>query len=113
MRISHLAVLATWANACLFGATNSGQAVEFTVETGPEFKTGVNQDDLLEGVPFHSNLELTAGDFYKMTDGLGSKPNESFRTFAHDGVEDWVITFSKLKIVEVEEIRVFSWNGDH
>jgi len=113
LRVSRLGFLGAWAYACLLGATNSGQAVEFTVETGPEFKTGVNQDDLLEGVPFHSNLELTAGDFYKMTDGLGSKPNESFRTFAHDGVEDWVITFSKLKIVEVEEIRVFSWNGDH
>lgn len=93
--------------------TTSGHAVEFTVETGSNFKTRVAQDDLLAGIPFQSNLELAAGDFFKLTDGLGSKPNVAFRTFARDDVKDWVITFSNLKIVEVEEIRVFSWNGDH
>jgi mono/diheme cytochrome c family protein len=93
--------------------TTSGHAVEFTVETGSNFKARVAQDDLLAGIPFQSNLELAAGDFFKLTDGLGSKPNIAFRTFARDGVEDWVITFSNLKIVEIKEIRVFSWNGDY
>ena len=93
--------------------TTSGHAVEFTVETGPNFKVRVAQDDLLAGIPFQSNLELAAGDLLKLTDGIGSKSNSSFRTFAQDDVKDWVITFSNLKIVEIKEIRVFSWNGDH
>ena len=69
-------------------------------------------NDLLKGVPFNSNLKLQAGDFFKLTDGLGNLSNSSFRTFAKDGVEDWVITFSNLKIIELKEVRVFSWNGD-
>jgi mono/diheme cytochrome c family protein len=69
-------------------------------------------NDLLQDVPFNSNLKLQAGDFFKLTDGLGNLSNSSFRTFAKDGVEDWVITFSNLKIMELKEIRVFSWNGD-
>ena len=73
----------------------------------------VAKDDLLAGVPFESNLGLAAGDLFKLTDGLGSKTDVSFRTFARDDVEDWVITFSNLKIVELKEVRVFSWNGDH
>ena len=67
---------------------------------------------MLKGVPFNSNLKLQAGDFFKLTDGLGNLSNSSFRTFAKDGVEDWVITFSNLKIIELKEVRVFSWNGD-
>ena len=67
---------------------------------------------MLKGVAFTSNLKLQAGDFFKLTDGLGNLSNSSFRTFAKDGVEDWVITFSNLKIMELKEIRVFSWNGD-
>lgn len=67
---------------------------------------------MLKGVPFTSNLKLQGGDFFKLTDGLGNLSNSSFRTFAKDGVEDWVITFSNLKIMELKEIRVFSWNGD-
>jgi hypothetical protein len=97
----------------LLGVTTSGHAVEFTVETGSNFKARVAQDDLLAGIPFQSNLELAAGNLLKLTDGIGSKSNSSFRTFAQDDVKDWVITFSNLKIVELEEIRVFSWNGDH
>ena len=85
---------------------------EFTLSSGSSFKVQVAKDDLLAGVPFESNLGLAAGDLLKLTDGMGSKPNEAFRVFAREGVEDWVITFSNLKIVEVEEIRVFSWNGD-
>ena len=69
-------------------------------------------NDLLNGLPFTSNLKLQAGDFFKLTDGLGNLSNSSFRTFAKDGVEDWVITFSNLKIIELKEVRVFSWNGD-
>ena len=69
-------------------------------------------NDLLQDVPFNSNLKLQAGDFFKLTDGLGNLSNPSFRTFAKDGVEDWVITFSNLKIIELKEVRVFSWNGD-
>ncbi|MBT3635434.1 MAG: DUF1592 domain-containing protein [Opitutae bacterium] len=86
---------------------------EFIVSSGSSFKVQVAKDDLLTGVPFESNLGLAAGDFLKLTDGLGSKTNTAFRTFARDDVEDWVITFSNLKIVELKEIRVFSWNGDH
>ena len=67
---------------------------------------------MLKGVPFNSNLKLQAGDFFKLTDGLGNLSNSSFRTFAKDGVEDWIITFSNLKIIELKEVRVFSWNGD-
>ena len=67
---------------------------------------------MLQDVPFNSNLKLQAGDFFKLTDGLGNLSNPSFRTFAKDGVEDWVITFSNLKIIELKEVRVFSWNGD-
>ena len=67
---------------------------------------------MLKDVPFNSNLKLQAGDFFKLTDGLGNLSNSSFRTFAKDGVEDWVITFSNLKIIELKEVRVFSWNGD-
>ena len=67
---------------------------------------------MLQDVPFNSNLKLQAGDFFKLTDGLGNLSNSSFRTFAKDGVEDWVITFSNLKIIELKEVRVFSWNGD-
>ena len=67
---------------------------------------------MLNGLPFTSNLKLQAGDFFKLTDGLGNLSNSSFRTFAKDGVEDWVITFSNLKIIELKEVRVFSWNGD-
>ena len=66
----------------------------------------------MAGVPFESNLDLAAGDLFKLTDGLGSKTNTAFRTFARDSVEDWVITFSNLKILELKEIGVFSWNGD-
>ena len=86
---------------------------EFILASGSSFKVQVAKDDLLAGVPFESNLELAAGDFFKLTDGLGSKTNSSCRTFARDGVEDWVITFSNLKTVEIKEIRVFSWNGDY
>ena len=86
---------------------------EFILSSRTSFKVQVAKDDLLTGVPFESNLGLAAGDFLKLTDGLGSKTNTAFRTFARDDVEDWVITFSNLKILELKEIRVFSWNGDH
>ena len=85
---------------------------EFILSSGTSFKMQVARDDLLAGVPFESNLDLAAGDLFKLTDGLGSKTNEAFRVFAREGVEDWVITFSNLKILELKEIRVFSWNGD-
>ncbi len=85
---------------------------EFILSSGTSFKMQVARDDLLAGVPFESNLDLAAGDLFKLTDGLGSKPNEAFRVFAREGVEDWVITFSNLKILELKEIRVFSWNWD-
>ena len=85
---------------------------EFIVSSGSSFNAQAAKDDLLAGVPFESNLDLAAGDLFKLTDGLGSKTNTAFRTFARDGTEDWVITFSNLKILELREIRVFSWNGD-
>ena len=64
---------------------------EFILSTGTSFKMQVARDDLLTGVPFESNLDLAAGDFFKLTDGLGSKTNPAFRTFARDGTEDWII----------------------
>ncbi|HAE12501.1 MAG TPA: hypothetical protein DCG39_12755, partial [Opitutae bacterium] len=85
---------------------------EFIVSSGSSFKAQAAKDDLLAGVPFESNLDLAAGDLFKLTDGLGSKTNTAFRTFARDSTEDWVITFSNLKILELKEIRVFSWNVD-
>jgi hypothetical protein len=66
----------------------------------------------LAGYPFLSNLNLQAGDFLKLTDGKGSKTDGSLRTFARDDIKDWVVTFSRLKIIRLEEVRVFSWNGD-
>ena len=84
----------------------------FTTETGHKLSQKILDNDLLNGLPFSSNLKLQAGDFFKLTDGLGNFRNSSFRTFARDGVEDWVITFSNLKIIELKEVRVFSWNGD-
>ena len=90
----------------------SPPSTEFIVSSGSSFKAQAAKDDLLAGVPFESNLDLAAGDLFKLTDGLGSKTNTAFRTFARDSKEDWVITFSNLKILELKEIRVFSWNVD-
>jgi hypothetical protein len=87
-------------------------AGEFTVEVDQHFKTSISSDDLLAGYPFLSNLNLQAGDFLKLTDGKGSKTDGSLRTFARDDIKDWVVTFSRLKIIRLEEVRVFSWNGD-
>ena len=89
----------------------SPSSSEFIVSSGSSFNVQAAKDDLLVGVPFESNLDLAA-DLFKLTDGLGSKTNTAFRTFARDSTEDWVITFSNLKILELKEIRVFSWNGD-
>ena len=59
---------------------------EFILSSGTSFKMQVAKDDLLAGVPFESNLGLAAGDLFKLTDGLGSKTDVSFRTFARDDV---------------------------
>ena len=96
----------------LIALASSPSSSEFILSSGSSFKVQVAKDDLLARIPFESNLGLAAGDLLKLTDGMGSKPNEAFRVFAREGVEDWVITFSNLKIVEIKEIRVFSWNGD-
>ena len=96
----------------LLAVASSPPPSKFILSSGSTFKMQVAKDDLLAGVSFESNLELAAGDFFKLTDGLGSKTNTALRSFARDDVEDWVITFSNLKIVELKEIRVFSWNGD-
>ena len=87
-------------------------AGEFRVEVDQHFKTSISNDDLLAGYPFLSNLKLQAGGFLKLTDGKGSKTDGSLRTFARDDIKDWVVTFSRLKIIRLEEVRVFSWNGD-
>lgn len=87
-------------------------AGEFRLEVDQHFKTSISNDDLLTGYPFLSNLNLQAGDFLKLTDGKGSKTDGSLRTFARDDIKDWVVTFSRLKIISLEEVRVFSWNGD-
>ena len=41
---------------------------EFTLSSGSSFKVQAAKDDLLAGVPFESNLELAAGDLFKLTD---------------------------------------------
>ena len=85
---------------------------DFQVDIGKKFKSPPSNNDLISGIPFLSNLKLQAGDLFKLTDGKGKK-DYGMRTFALDNVEDWVVTFSKLKIVRLDEVRVFSWNGDH
>ena len=87
-------------------------AASFVLHSGKSFSLPISQDNLLKGLSFHSNLDLQAGDLFKLTDGEGSKPDGSFRTFARDDIKDWVVTFSRLKIIRLEEVRVFSWNGD-
>ncbi len=87
-------------------------ASEFRLEVDQHFKTSISNDDLLTGYPFRSNLKLQAGGFLKLTDGKGSKTDGSLRTFARDDIKDWVVTFSRLKITRLEEVRVFSWNED-
>ena len=96
----------------LLAVASSAASPEFILSSGSSFKVQVAKDDLLAGIPFESNLDLAAGGLLTLTDGLGSKTNTALRSFARDDVEDWVITFSNLKIVKLKEIRVFSWNGD-
>ena len=87
-------------------------AEKFQFESDDNPRTRIAQDDLLSGIPFHSNLGLQAGNSYKLSDGQGKK-DPTTRTFALDNTDDWLITFSNLKIERLDEIRVFSWNGDH
>ena len=81
------------------------------MEVGDKFVTSPAKNDLLAGIPFLSNLKLQDGDFFKLTDGEGKK-HYGTRTFALNNEEDWVVTFSRLKIVRLDEVRVFSWNRD-
>ena len=87
-------------------------AEKFQFESEANPRTRIAQDDLLSGIPFHSNLGLQAGNSYRLSDGQGKK-DPTTRTFALDNTDDWLITFSNLKIERLDEIRVFSWNGDH
>jgi len=87
-------------------------AEKFQFESDDNPRTRIAQDDLLSGIPFHSNLGLQAGNSYRLSDGQGKK-DPTTRTFALDNTDDWLITFSNLKIERLDEIRVFSWNGDH
>ncbi|NBQ01637.1 MAG: DUF1592 domain-containing protein [Opitutae bacterium] len=87
-------------------------AEKFQFESDDNPRTRIAQDDLLSGIPFHSNLGLQAGNSYSLSDGQGKK-DPTTRTFALDNTDDWLITFSNLKIERLDEIRVFSWNGDH
>lgn len=87
-------------------------AEKFQFESEANPRTRIAQDDLLSGIPFHSNLGLQAGNSYRLSDGQGKK-DPTTRTFALDNTDDWLVTFSNLKIERLDEIRVFSWNGDH
>ena len=87
-------------------------AEKFQFESEDNPRTQIAQDDLLSGIPFHSNLGLQAGNSYRLSDGQGKK-DPTTRTFALDNTDDWLVTFSNLKIERLDEIRVFSWNGDH
>lgn len=87
-------------------------AEKFQFESDDNPRTRIAQDDLLSGIPFHSNLGLQAGNSYSLSDGQGKK-DPTTRTFALDNTDDWLVTFSNLKIERLDEIRVFSWNGDH
>ena len=81
-----------WGNLVVFGE-------DFQVEVGDKFVTSPAKNDLLAGIPFLSNLKLQDGDFFKLTDGEGKK-HFGTRTFALNNEEDWVVTFSRLKIVD-------------
>ena len=62
---------------------------EFILSSGTSFKMQLARDDLLAGVPFESNLDLAAGDLFKLTDGLGRKTNTALRPRRHRGLGDY------------------------
>ena len=69
----------------------------------------ISRNDLLSGVRFQSNLKLQSGTVFGMTDGSGGH-----RIFAaaNEQGDPWVVEYSDLRIQQLEEIRVFSWNRD-
>ena len=69
----------------------------------------ISRNDLLSGVRSQSNLKLQGGTDLGMTDGSGG-----YRIFAapNEQGDPWVIEFSDLRIQQLKEIRVFSWNRD-
>lgn len=69
----------------------------------------ISRNDLLSGVRFQSNLKLQSGTDFGMTDGSGGH-----RIFAaaNEQGDPWVVEYSDLRIQQLEEIRVFSWNRD-
>jgi mono/diheme cytochrome c family protein len=72
----------------------------------------ISNKDLLTGVVLKSNLALQNGKTSDLTDGVGGQPQYKQRVFGLNDTTDWVVTFSKLKIKQLHEIRVFSWNRD-
>lgn len=107
--------------AMLFGIgilTGQEESV-FTVESDTEapmndqdLSVQVLDDDLLSGAFFTSNLPLSKGTPKKLTDGEGHQFIQGSCTFGRDGTDDWIITFSNLKIAQLQEVRVFSSNRD-
>ena len=69
----------------------------------------ISRNDLLSGVRFQSNLKLQSGTDFGLTDGSGGH-----RIFAaaNEQGDPWVVEYSDLRIQQLEEIRVFSWNRD-
>ena len=84
---------------------------DYKLKVDPKFETWISSDDLLAGIPFDSNLKLQEGDYFKLSDGKGGQ-DYGMRTFALNDEEDWEVTFSKLKIARLDEVRVSTWNSD-
>ena len=75
----------------------------------------ISRNDLLSGVRAQSNLKLQNGTDFGMTDGLGGdEPKGAHLVFARANQKDdpWVVEFSNLRILRLDEIRVFSCNRD-
>ncbi|MEM7009912.1 MAG: DUF1592 domain-containing protein [Verrucomicrobiota bacterium] len=101
----------------VFGQDQSGAS--FKVESDREkpfndedLSVQILADDLLSGASFTSNLQLQKGHSLKLTDGEGHQFIQGSCTFGEDGDADWIVTFSNLRIAELQEVRVFSSNGD-
>lgn len=101
------------------GILTAEEEPAFTVESDIEapmndhdLSVQVLADDLLSGASFTSNLPLHKGTPQKLTDGIGHEFIQGSCTYGVDGPEDWVVTFSNLRIAELHEIRVISSNRD-
>lgn len=103
---------------CL-GILSGQEKPAFTVESDQEapfndenLSVQVSNNDLLAGAAFTSNLPTPKGHPKKLTDGEGHEFIQGSCTYGENSTEDWIVTFSNLRIEELHEIRVFSANRD-